>query len=795
MHDSSHAVTSFGHWVKARRKILRFTQAQLADLAHCSKETIRKIESDARRPSEELAATLARALALPKERRALFIDAARGRRRVALLPGPDELPGDSVTGAAPKLTLPDHNLPRQLTPFIGRDNDLAALEEHLLRPECALLTLLGQGGIGKTRLALAVAQRLLPAFRDGVRFVDLAVINAPDVIHAGRSQTGDRPSATVATTTTADAIATAIAQTLPLSFTPGAPIADQVVDYLAEQDMLMILDNYEHLLPRLELIHALLHKAHNVTLLVTSRVRLRHVGEWVYDLAGLALPSADGNGRKNGNGEQANPLAYDGPRLFLAGSRRINAQVMHDPETTAAIVDICRAVDGLPLGIELASAWTRRRSCREIAATLADTLTDTGPLPAPQLHGLPQRQSNLHAVVQYSWELLTPGLQTLLARLVVFQDPFDLPAAARVAGATGAQLAALRDSSLLNSDGAFFFFHAVIRHFVTQQPTAQAQEPGLRRLHADYFMQWVEEQQAGLTGPEPEPTLAGFDRRVEDIRAAWRYAASNRVAEFLIMGAPVLNMYYNYRTLLQEGKENFHFAVRCLDEGPSGAKIEEAQAYCRIRYGMYAFRNEEFVTAETALRAGVALAQRHGLTNEIIYGTYLLGYLGLNHLPCEEGIAYAEEALAMARAHSNRRMESMLLGVLGELYSKHGRLDKAKDALLAGIALAEANEDQLNIATFSENLAGVYYELEEIPQAITLYEKCMILFEVLQVAWGQAFVFYGLTRCYLKADDWDKARYYYALLEPLRTHVKAHEELFESLDGEMDAFLRRRRDA
>jgi transcriptional regulator with XRE-family HTH domain len=296
-------IYSFGEWLKQRRERLHLTQRELATAVHCSVPMIKKIEADERRPSAELAKLLAITLEVPTSEQEIFIQVARGECPVDLL---WRVQDEAATFASPFLApLP---LPRAATPFVGRADELQEIARRLAHPDCHLLTLVGPGGIGKTRLALTAAQAQQDAFAEGVAFVSLAAISNSGVIP--------------------DLVARS------LRLTPTGPAAEQVLSYLRRRSMLLVLDNCEQLEGDLTWLSDLLAHAPGVKVLVTSRERLHLTEEWVYVVPGLA----------------------QAVELFTATAQRVKQDFDIETEKTA-VSQICQLVEHLPLAVELAASW------------------------------------------------------------------------------------------------------------------------------------------------------------------------------------------------------------------------------------------------------------------------------------------------------------------------------------------------------------------------------------------------------------------------------------------------------
>ncbi len=265
------------------------------------------------------------------------------------------------------------NLPHRLTPFFGREDALRQMTEQLQREEYRLLTIAGPGGIGKTRFALEVASHQMEHFADGVYWVPLA--------GTGR----------------ADDIPNAVAAALALPLNPHLTPAEQVVRFLRKRHMLLVLDNFEHLTDGAEWLLTLLEQTQRVTLLVTSRERLHMLAEGLFPLRGLPLPPLDASI------EQA--AAFASVRLFIDRARRFNKGFRLDPDNLPSVTRICHLVEGVPLGIELATTWSREFSCAEIAASISHSLDFI----ATTLRDLPARHRSLRAVFDHSWRASVGG--------------------------------------------------------------------------------------------------------------------------------------------------------------------------------------------------------------------------------------------------------------------------------------------------------------------------------------------------------------------------------------------------
>lgn len=346
----------FGAWLKQHRRALDLSREELARRLNCSVSLVEKLETGERRPSRQIAALLAVCFGVPADQQPGFTSFARSLPRTA----------PALTAAQePVAQRPGANLPTAMTGLVGRTREVAELVVLLARPDCRLITLIGPGGIGKTRLALEVA-RQAQGFAHGVWFVPLAPVAEPELL------------------------VTAIARALDFTFDDQADATTQLINYLRKQRALLILDNMEHLLAGAALALSVLAAAPGVKLLVTSRERLNLIGEVLFEVGGLALPDAGAFERS------------DAVQLYLQTALRVRSECAPSAGDLAAIARICELVEGMPLAIELAAAWTHLLP----PAELLRELQHSPGLLRTARRDLPDRHRSMDAVFERSWQLL-----------------------------------------------------------------------------------------------------------------------------------------------------------------------------------------------------------------------------------------------------------------------------------------------------------------------------------------------------------------------------------------------------
>ena len=396
-----------------------------------------------------------------------------------------------------------------------------------------LISLVAPGGSGKTRLALQVGAENLHRFADGVYFVPLAGVQS------------------------ADGVPAAIMDALGLRFTAGAATPlQQLTTVLARQQMLLIVDNFEHLIEDgVDLLLNLLRAAPNVTLLVTTREQLNCQAEDLFVLRGLATPSPE---------ELARDIAcagqYAAVRLFCERAYRLNKEFQLTPDTAPCVAEICRLVDGLPLAIELATFWLRDFDC---AGLLAAIVQGQAVLATTQ-HDVPLRQRTMQAVFLNSWQLLTPAEQYTLNRLAVCPGAFSVRAAGKMAGAALADLTRLRHKSLLRNAGSGYYeFHPLIRHFAaaTLEPEARA---SAEESLAQVYLAHAAEQGEAFRGAAPQAALEAIQRELDNIHAAWQWAQARGRDDLLLQSITGLADYYTATGRSAEGEARFLSALAAL---------------------------------------------------------------------------------------------------------------------------------------------------------------------------------------------------------------------------------------
>jgi predicted ATPase/transcriptional regulator with XRE-family HTH domain len=703
---------SFGVWLKERREQLGLTQAKLADCVGCSEITIRKIEADERRPSRQVAELLAGCLKITPEERPTFLKVARSELRVdrlgkvtpvSLHPSQDRASTLAVSQASSSLSAPRHNLPTPLTPLLGREHDLARIAGLLANSDCRLLTLVGPGGIGKTRLALEAAAKAVETFSDGVYFVSLAPLN------------------------TAEFMASAIAQALNLVLQGQASPTAQLLNYLRDikRQALLVLDNFEHLLPAtpagdaqaISLVIDLLRQAPAVKLLVTSRERLNVQGEWAFEVQGLPAPPPD---------EFENLTTYSAVALFLHSARRSRAESEVTETEWPFVARICNLVEGLPLGVELAASWVRLLSCREIAQEIErslDFLTiSRGDAPA--------RHSSLRVVFDYSWGLLSAEEQRVMRHLSLFRGGFEREAVEQVARTTLPVLSALMNKSLLRrNESQRYSLHELVRQYAQEQLHQPEERAEAHNRHLAYFAALAEEAERQLEGPEQVTWLERLEQEHDNLRAAlgWAFEAPHERSEPVEVGLGLASALFRF----WQGRGHLREGCAWLERGLQGDASARVKAKALNILGWLINQQGQHDLATALLQESLALYRELADAKGVAYALDSLGDAAWLQAEFQQAKAYYEESLALFRILDEAWMVGMSLCSLGRLHLDHGELEPAANLLEEGLTVLRPLADQRGIALSLLNLGRVSLGRGDYERAAGQVKESLALFQAL----------------------------------------------------------------
>jgi predicted ATPase/DNA-binding CsgD family transcriptional regulator/tetratricopeptide (TPR) repeat protein len=572
--------------------------------------------------------------------------------------------------------IPEHNLPAQLTPFVGRQQELATLRELLADPAVRLITVVGPGGVGKTRLALEAASiqvRMFPeALQDGVFFVRLAEAEEVQDVTEALVQTLD----------------------LPRLQEEGEP-ARRLRHHLKDKQLLLLLDNVEHLTGE-ELagwVTQLLRAAPGVRVLATSRRRLRVRGEQVFWVEGLQLPAAGEEGP-----DQSVERLLEGSSalsLFVSIARQVQPEVALTGENIGPVVEICRLVEGMPLGIELAAGWMGLLEPGE----LLRELQRTPDILATQAGNVPSRQRSLRAVFNTSWRLLREPERDAMRALFIFRGGFTLVAAEEIAGVTLPLLLALVDKCWLKrGDEGRFSLHELLRQYGMEALAAEPERfAEIRRRHSRYYCGWLAARETEIVGTTQEAVLAEMEHDMGNILAACREAARAGESESLYPALNTLGRYYRWRGRYLTGDRVFR---RLLEEVESAGRPAGERQMLRARMLVWCMTLNGLMGRTGD---GSAFAQEaSGLVDQLEEGGQRLPFermqiaihSGYHHLHLtqdpQKALHHLSAAHELAQGLESPWAVGMTLSGLSRVRRDLGDLEEADQLIAQSIALLEA---------------------------------------------------------------------------------------------------------
>jgi predicted ATPase/transcriptional regulator with XRE-family HTH domain len=693
---------SFGAWVRRRRKALDLTQNDLARRIGYAESTLRKIESDARRPSRQVAERLATALELPAAEYEPFLRAARGELAV------DHLAGLSVPAPvalrAPANRPTPFTLPIQRTSLIGRTAEVATICDRLRHNGVRLLTITGPGGTGKTRLALQVASELIDMFADGVFFIDFAPVADPTLV------------------------ASTIAGVLGVQETGDQPFVARLKTYLRSKHVLLVLDNLEHLLPGAAVIDELLTATSSVAMLITSRTVLHLYGEHEIVVPPLAvpdllhLPALD---------RLSN---YAAVRLFIERARAVQADFHLTQTTASAVAEICVRLDGLPLAIELAAVRSKLLPPHALLTRLSHRLKLL--VGGPQ--SLSARQQTLRNTIDWSYNLLQAGEQTLFWRLAVFVGGGTIEAVEAVCNVQTDLpfdlldgLQSLLDHSLLRQELSLkyeprFGMLETIREYALERLELSGEADAIRRRHAIYHLELA--QQAEKESPvQQRMWLDRLERELGNLRAALAWCRTmTDGGEIELRLATLLFWFWRRRGSISEGRVWIMGALARSHAGgiESG---KQARAHGLNAAGLLAYHQGDHAVACALLEEAVLIFQEGGDERALAFAMATLGLATMAHGDDTRARQLCEASLALRRAVGDQRGLAHALACLGQVAVGQGDYAAALPALKEGLALFREVGDSWGVTFALRHLGDMAAAQGNDALAVAQYEEGLAL--------------------------------------------------------------------
>ncbi len=663
-----------------------------------------------------------------------------------------------------------NNLPQEKTPFIGRSSEIAEMITLLNKPSCCLLTLLGPGGIGKTRLAIQVASQLADEFMHGVCFVSLQSVQSSGLL------------------------VSTIADGLNYPLTGQEEPAVQLSRYLRGKELLLLLDNFEQLAGREcgVIIDDILEAAPKTKIIVTSREILNLQQEWVYTVKGLSF---------TGEGQAGNLIDLDAVQLFNERACRIQQNFSLDNELTH-VVRISQLVEGAPLALELAASWAKLLPCRDIA----DEITKNLDILSTSSGGIPDRHQSVRLIFDQTWAHLSQAEQNVFKRLSVFRGGFQREAAERVADATLLLLSQLQDKALIRwrANGRYAI-HELLRQYAAEK-LAQS-DTGLlavQSAHCAYYAEFLSLREQALMDKRQVDATHEIEAELENINAAWQFAVEQATVAMIKKAAYALGNFYQFQSRYSEGLQAFEQASAQILRQPESEQANLALidiwmvcSWFYLRFGRpdkieavmkqsreihdrlnlnpqpgYLTDPEIMLAFAELIRGNYGTATSHAeqarLVNEQLnhrenlkFAYYLLSQLAMAQGDIETARRYAQKAFAIVQTSEDRWFMAYVLNTLADIAFMESNYSVAQRHYETSYEIRHAFNDAEGMAVALNHLSEIALRRKDYQQAQNYYKTSLQLYQEINDIGGLAATCYGLGHTAVMQNDYDAARNYY----------------------------------
>ncbi len=625
------------------------------------------------------------------------------------------------------------NLPLQPTAFVGRAEELFEINNLLDNPACRLLTLVGPGGIGKTRLALEAATRIVNreevSFPNGVFFAPLQPI------------------------TSTDFLLSALADAVGFKFYSGGEPLQQLIDYLCPTDMLLIFDNFEHLLAGVSVVSEILSGTQKLKILVTSRETLSLREEWLYQVKGMRYPDTDTEG---------NLERYSAVQLFVQSALQVRPDFSLNAEK-GAVFRLCQLVEGLPLALEITAAWLKRLPAQAVVQEIErglDILESTA-------RNAPPRHRSIRAVFEYSWDLLIDTEQDVFKKLSVFRGGFSREAAEIVAGASLGILSALIDKSLLRVDvTGRYELHELLRQYGEErlQESADGWDATCNQ-HCHYYAQFLEYCWPRLTGSEYKEAFADIETELDNVRSSWTWAFSHRREVDLEVSLMSLWHFYDNGDRYQEGEQMFARAAAALNIAePLYTKL---RAKMLVWQGAICYGLRLFDKGRLLLEESLTILRPTDEPDSVANGLLRLGIILVDQSrDYNTARPMFHQSLALFRELNNTWGTAHALYRLGASYSGEADFNVAESSLQTAsdyeqeaLVLFQRVGNLPGTALVGMGIANIAYRRGDYARSWQVASESLQLFQDSGIRWGTAFCLWlmGMADCalgkYAEAKD------------------------------------------
>ncbi|MFC1849413.1 protein kinase [candidate division CSSED10-310 bacterium] len=564
-----------------------------------------------------------------------------------------------------------HNLSSHRTLFVGRETELEKLDQLLNNPAIRLITILGGGGTGKTCLAHEAAFGQLENFQDGVYFIPLAAV----------SDGHDIP--------------TTIAEAINFAFFEGGDPGRQLLDYVQNKDMLLFLDNFEHLITAVQFVLEILKVGPGIKLVITSRIRLKVQAEHLFPVTGLDFPDEDAN-----SPSIEDCLHYSAVKLFVKKAEQVSLPFKLTSDNLAAVISICRQVRGLPLAIIIAACWIEVLNPEEIAAEIKHNIDFL----ESDLQDIPDRQRSIRAVFEYSWGMLSEPEKDLFQKLAVFHGGFNRAAAAEIARASLKDLISLVNKSLIfKSAIGRYEMHDLIRHYAWEQLTRTPEvRQELEPRYSDFYASLINTLGQELISSRQQTTLEQIDLDKENFRTAWIWAIKHHALDHIQKSIDATGRYFRIRWLFQVGAAAMKMVVDMVEPDSSP---QQTLLFCKASrwQALFSLLQGDTGQAQEYLerclgRADLRATQDQDFRQEKAYFSLVQAATVAHTGERKKAWTLGQEAIDLFRSVQDQWGLAETLDQTASIAISLGQFEKSKQLLEESLTLKKRIGDQRGIA-------------------------------------------------------------------------------------------------
>ena len=635
------------------------------------------------------------------------------------------------------LTRTIKNLPTQLNDFVGREQELRDLFAYAHNPNIRLISIIAPGGMGKSRLAIALAEYIGAnatntnqendqLFHDGIYFIDLTSIE-------------DQVEFIIPT----------IAEGLDYRFQQdGRDLKQQLLQYLQSKNLLLILDNFEHLLDKATIVSDILEYAPNIQIIVTSRERLRLTFETVYNIVGMTFQD---------NRITEAFLESDAASLFLQSARRIKSDFEFDPHEMYSLWRICGLVGGMPLGIILAASWVDTLSLGEIA----DEIVRSIDFLSSNVRDIPQRQKSIRAVFQNTWQRLSEPEQNILMKLSVFRGGYTREASEKIAGASFPILQSFISKSLIWHDKQHRYrMHNLLRQFAEHQLLTVGDIEITQQAHCGYFGEKLSGLRSQLRGREQLSALDSIEQDIENIRAGWYHAVKQEAIDLIEDYLKSLYYFFSMRSRINEGIELFSFAITSLTETSVTSNKRPLLGRVLARQGSLVHRLGHYEQAKQLLETALNVLEKAEAKDEVAFILNNLADVTCSLGDYNKAVQLIEEGLAIFQQLEDEWSIASTLNNLSVGFYRIGDLNQAEATCKRSLVISKRLDDQHGVATSLVNLGAFAHDLGKLDEAKYYYQASLNICEKLHDRHGIAAALTNLGRTSYMQREYEEGKDY-----------------------------------